>query len=180
MFRLSCLCLTSVSPDLPDVVYGSVDSSKGACPLSEAFFPTQSYLSVVSGSSAICSSPSAIATFLTFEEQFGDAGFPDSFDPWTSVDFLDGGSCFRNSRLCTMGLVVDRVKFPLGEGKPLLFQVDPSQGLLLRSRDHQEDSFLVQLWLLLPIEKNVDLKPTECSFECSNYCILLICFVHYL
>ena len=95
VFRLSCLCLTSVSPDLPDVVYGSVDSSKGTCPLSEAFFPTQSYLSVVSGSSAICSSPSAIASFLTFEEQFGDAGFPDSFDPWTSVDFFGRWELFQ-------------------------------------------------------------------------------------
>ena len=104
VFHLSCLCLTSVSPDLPEIVYGSVNSSKATCPLSEAFFPSQSYLSVVSGSAAICSSPSAIASFLTFEEQFGDAGFPDPFDPWTSVDCFGRWELFQKFQRAYNGI----------------------------------------------------------------------------
>ena len=98
LFRLSCLCLTSESPELPKITLGSTNNSKLECILSEVFFPVQSYLTDVPSGAAVCVEAASLANFSEVEAQFGDNGFPDTYDPWCSVDFFGRSEILQKFR----------------------------------------------------------------------------------
>ena len=95
LYRLSCLCLTSSIPDFPAIVFGSIDSSRLGNIMGEVSFPVQSYLSVVDDSVSVCTSDSALLRFSSVEDQFGDDGLPETYDPWTSVDHFGRWDLFQ-------------------------------------------------------------------------------------
>ena len=64
LFKLSCLCLTDVAPDLPAVTFGSVDSSRMDCRQSAVIKPVQSFIMNVPGSVGICTEDSALDSFF--------------------------------------------------------------------------------------------------------------------
>ena len=56
LFKLSCLCITTVSPQYPPVTVGRIDTSGYCDRFTDVVSPSQSYLSAVPGSVPYCSS----------------------------------------------------------------------------------------------------------------------------
>ena len=63
LFKLSCLCLTSVSPRYPAVVMGKVDTQGLQSRIVEVVLPCQRYLSEVSDSLALCCTDVSLEKF---------------------------------------------------------------------------------------------------------------------
>ena len=95
VFSLSCLCLTEIGTAFHTVKFGKVDSSKLSCGVTDVIFPVQSYLSVVPDSVSVCTSDAALVRFASVVSEFGDDGFPDTYDPWSSVDHFGRWDLFQ-------------------------------------------------------------------------------------
>ena len=63
LFKLSCLCVTTVSPRFPTVSVGSIDTSGHREQFSDVILPGESYLSCIPGSVALCGNEADLATF---------------------------------------------------------------------------------------------------------------------
>ena len=87
-FKLSCLCLTSSSPDPVVIKYKEIDTTNPRCRLTDAILPVQSFLSVVPQSVPLCVSESGLDNFQRLIVDFGLSGFAVDYDPWRDVDYF--------------------------------------------------------------------------------------------
>ena len=86
LFKLSCLCITSESPQYPTVRIGSVSTSNCQSRLVDVVLPAQSSLSGVPDYIAFCTSDSSLANFSLLSASFSQSASSASYDPWTFVD----------------------------------------------------------------------------------------------
>ena len=86
VFKLCCLCLGHVVPELPNVSLGSPSRKGTEVDLADVIEPLQSYLLANSGEN-IFSSAESISSCVEMLSEFGDKALQPSYDPWCSVDF---------------------------------------------------------------------------------------------
>ena len=79
--KLCCLCVTSPSPDYPDVIAGKISTVGRHSRFTDVILPCQSYMAGVSGSSTLCSDDSSLARFSLLSASFGQSAFSPSYDP---------------------------------------------------------------------------------------------------
>ena len=86
MFKLWCLCLGHVVPELPNVSLGSPSRKETEADLVDVIEPLQSYLLASSGEN-VFSSAESISSCVEMLSKFGDKALKPSYDSWCSVDF---------------------------------------------------------------------------------------------
>ena len=82
--RLSFLCLTSISPELPAVKFPGVDCSDPRSRLFDVIMPAQSYLANVADSVSICTTEASLSTYKDLEARFSSGNVPGN--PWSHVE----------------------------------------------------------------------------------------------
>ena len=70
IFQLSCLRLTSISPELPAVKLPGVDSSDPRSRVFDVIMPAQSYLANVADSVSICTTEASLSIYKDLEARF--------------------------------------------------------------------------------------------------------------
>ena len=91
VFKLCCLCLGHVVPDLPSVSLGSPNRSVAGVDLADVIEPLQSYLLGSRLEQNIFASAECISSCIEMLAVFGDRALQPSYDPWASVDFHGRG-----------------------------------------------------------------------------------------
>ena len=84
IFRQSCLCLTSNSPELPAIKFSRVDCSDPRSRLFDVIMPAQSYLANVADSVSICTTEASLSTYKDSDARFSSGNV--AGDPWAHVD----------------------------------------------------------------------------------------------
>ena len=87
VFKLCCLCLGHIVPELQNVSLGSPDRSSTAIDLADVIQPLQSYLLTCSAEQDNFSSADSVSSCVEMLAEFGDKAVQPSYDPWASVDF---------------------------------------------------------------------------------------------
>ena len=87
VFKLCCLCLGHVVPDLPSVSLGSPNRSVAGVDLADVIEPLQSYSLSSSLEQNIFASAECISSCVEMLAEFGDRTLQPSYDPWACVDF---------------------------------------------------------------------------------------------
>ena len=87
VFKLCCLCLGHVVPELPNMSLGSPNRSVAGVDLADVIEPLQSSLLSSNSEQNIFSSAECISSCVEMLAEFGDRALKPSFDPWASVDF---------------------------------------------------------------------------------------------
>ena len=100
LFRLSCLCLTDVSKDLPTVTFGQIDSSNLQCPIVNVILPVQSFLANLPNSVEVCSTESSLVEFQRLCVDYGSEGLLANRDPWKEVDFFGRDRIHKSLSAC--------------------------------------------------------------------------------
>ena len=95
LFKLSCLCITSVSPEYPPVSLGKIDTKGLQSRLADVILPCQSYLSTVPDSLVACCSDSRLEKFFELSSMFGQTAFAADYDPWTFVDSFGRSAIYK-------------------------------------------------------------------------------------
>ena len=95
LFKLSCLCLTSVSPRYPAMVMGKVDTQGLQSRIADVVFPCERYLSEVSDSLALCCTDVNLENFSLLSASFGQSELCSDYDPWTYVDNFGRSSIYK-------------------------------------------------------------------------------------
>ena len=95
LFKLSCLCITSVSPEYPPVSLGKIDTKGLQSRLADVILPCQSYLSTVPDSLVACCSESRLEKFFELSSTFGQTAFTADYDPWTFVDSFGRSAIYK-------------------------------------------------------------------------------------
>ena len=96
LFKLSCLCITSESPQYPTVSIGAASTSNFQNRLMDVVLPAQSYLSGVPDSIAFCTSDPNLANFSLLSASFGQTALSASYDPWTYVDEFGRNKIYKS------------------------------------------------------------------------------------
>ena len=91
VFKLCCLCLGHVVPELPSVTLGSPNRKIAGVDLADVIEPLQSYLLSSSLEQNIFASAECISSCVEILAEFGDRALQPSYDPWASVVFHDRG-----------------------------------------------------------------------------------------
>ena len=110
LFKLSCLCLTDVSKELPIVKSGGIDTSNLQCTMNNVILPVQSFLSNVPGSVDVCSSDSSLADFQRLCVDYGSYGLILNHDPWKEVDFFGRDKIHKSLSACHKKVLEKRSK----------------------------------------------------------------------
>ena len=87
VFKLCCLCLGHVVPELPNVLLVPLHRSVAAEDLVDVIEPLQSYLVSSISEQNTSSSVECISSCVEMLAQIGDRALQTSYDPWASVDF---------------------------------------------------------------------------------------------
>ena len=85
LFKLSCLCLTDMSPNLPLVTFGNVSTANPSCRSTDVILPVQSLLANLPQSVPVCTTDKALEEFSKLCMDFIEDGLDASYDPWRSV-----------------------------------------------------------------------------------------------
>ena len=93
LFKLSCFCITSESPQYPAVSIGSVSTSICQNRLVDVVLPAQSYLSGVPD--AFRTSDSSLTNFSLLSASFSQTASSASYDPWNFVDEFDRNEIYK-------------------------------------------------------------------------------------
>ena len=96
LFKLFCLCATSVTPTYPVVTAGSVSTAGHRGRFTDVILPVQSYVSSVPGSAAFCCNEANLSKFSLFASSFGRSAFSADYDPWTYVDDFGGSKIYKS------------------------------------------------------------------------------------
>ena len=96
LFKLSCLCLTSVSPQYPAVFMGSIDTKGFQSRVADVILPYQSYSSEVTDSLGLRCTDANLGIFSLLSASFGQSGFSPDYDPWTYVDNFGRSSIYKS------------------------------------------------------------------------------------
>ena len=91
VFKLCCLCLGHIVPDLPSVSLGSPNRSVAGVDLAHVIEPLQSYLLGSSLEQNIFASAECISSSIEMLVEVGDRALQPSYGPWASVDFHGRG-----------------------------------------------------------------------------------------
>ena len=86
LFKLSCLCITTVSPEYPPVSFGRINTAMLQSRLVDVILPCQSYLSSDPDSLLACCTESQLERFQQLSSTFGQSAFAADYDPWPFVD----------------------------------------------------------------------------------------------
>ena len=95
LFKLSCMCLTSVSPQYPPVFMGKIDTRGLRSRVADVVLPCQSYLLAVPDSLAVCCTESNLGKFSQLSASFGQSGFAADYDPWSYVDEFGRSALYK-------------------------------------------------------------------------------------
>ena len=87
VFKLCCLCLGHVVPEMPNVSLGSPNRSVAGVDLADVIEPLQSYLLSSSSEQNIFASAECFSSSVEIMAELGDRALPPSYDPWASVDY---------------------------------------------------------------------------------------------
>ena len=93
LFKLSCLCLTEKSPELPPIRFPGADSFDPDFRLSNILLPAQSYLATVPYSEISCLTETALTKFHKLESRFSSGNVPG--DPRAHVDSFGQSKIYR-------------------------------------------------------------------------------------
>ena len=96
LFKLCCLCATSVSPTYPDVTFGTISTAGRHNRLTDVILPSQSYVANVRDAVAFCSDNRNLAKFIDFSSSFGRSAFAPDYDPWTYVDNFGRSKIYKS------------------------------------------------------------------------------------
>ena len=96
LFKLSCSCLTSVSPQYPAVVMGKVVTQGLQSRITDVVLPCQSYLSEVPDSPALCCTDANLDKFSLLSGLFGQSGLCFDYDPRAYVDNFGRSSIYKS------------------------------------------------------------------------------------
>ena len=123
VFKLCCLCLGHVVPELPNVSLGSSNRSVAGVDLADVIEPPQSYLLSSPSEQNILSSAECISSCVEMLAEFGDRALQPSYDPWASVDFrgrvefyADSTKVYKDVRIAAN--VETEVDVTLSSGSP--------------------------------------------------------------
>ena len=86
LFKLSCLCITTISPEYPPVSFGRIDTTGLQSRLADVILPCQSYLTSDPDSLLACCSEPQLEKFQQLSSSFGQSAFAADYDPWPFVD----------------------------------------------------------------------------------------------
>ena len=87
VFKLCCLCLGHIVPELPNVSLGSPDRSSSAVDLADIIEPLQCYLLTCNADQKIFVSVDSISSCVEILAEFGYKALEPSYDPLASIDF---------------------------------------------------------------------------------------------
>ena len=96
LFKLCCLCATSVNPTYPDVTFGTVSTAGRQSRLTDVILPCQSYIANVRDSVAFCSDDGNLAEFIDLASSFGRSAFAPDYDPWTYMDIFGCSKIYKS------------------------------------------------------------------------------------
>ena len=96
LFKLCCLCATSLSPSYLGVTMGSISTSGHQSRFTDFILPCQSYLSSVPGSIAFYSNENNLNSFSLVSASFGQSAFSPTYDPWAYVDAFGRGKVYKS------------------------------------------------------------------------------------
>ena len=96
LFKLCCLCATTVSPTHPDVTFGTVSTAGRHSRLTDVILPVQSYMSNVRDAVASCSDDRNLARFIDFSSSLGRSAFAPDYDPWSYVDTFGRSKIYKS------------------------------------------------------------------------------------
>ena len=88
LFRLSCLCLTSESPELPEVKFGPINTGYLRSRLTDVIQPVQSYVANVLEAVKEAIKPDSLAKFWVLSSTLGAGILSKNYNPWASVDYF--------------------------------------------------------------------------------------------
>ena len=94
LFKLCCLCLGHVAPELPDVSLGSSKVDVTRVDLSSVVEPIQGFLLSSDAEGNFFTDPASISSCMELLETFGDSAFQCDYNPWESVN-VHGYEKFR-------------------------------------------------------------------------------------
>ena len=127
VFKMCCLCLGHVVPELPSVSLGSPDRNSSAVVLSDLIEPLQSYLLTCNTEQNIFPSADSFSSCVEMLAEFGDKALQPSYDLWVGVDF-HGRSKFHANLTKTYKDV--RVASSVGMGADVTLSSESSEKLL--------------------------------------------------
>ena len=87
VFKICCLCLRHIVPELPNVSMGSPDRSRSAIASADIIEPFQYYLLTCSADQNVFLDADSISSCVEMLAEFGDKALQPSYDAWASVDF---------------------------------------------------------------------------------------------
>ena len=87
VFKLCCLCLGDVVPELPNVLLGSPNRSVMGVDLADVIELLQSFLSNSCSEQKVFSSAESISLYLDILAEFEDKALHCSYNLWSGVDF---------------------------------------------------------------------------------------------
>ena len=96
LFKLCCLCATTVSPTYPDVTSGTISTAGCHNRLTDVILPSQSYVANVRDAVAFCSDNGNLTKFIDFSSSFGHSAFAFDYDPWTYVDNFGRSKIYKS------------------------------------------------------------------------------------
>ena len=96
LFKLCCLCATTVSPTYPDVTFGTISTAGRHNRLTDVILPSQSYVANVRDAVAFCSDNGNLTKFIDFSSSFGRSAFASDYDPWTYVDNFGRSKIYKS------------------------------------------------------------------------------------
>ena len=83
VFKLCCLCLGHIVPELPNVSLGSPDRSGAVIDLADVIKPLQNYLLMCSTDQNVFVSAVSISSCVEMLAEFGCKALQPSYDPWS-------------------------------------------------------------------------------------------------
>ena len=94
LFRLCCLCMTTVFPQNPAVVMGRIDTTSLRGRLADLILPCQRYLSGVPNLLSFCCEESSLEKISLLSASFGQSAFSPSYDTLVFVNSFRRSSIY--------------------------------------------------------------------------------------
>ena len=136
VFKLCCLCLGHIVPELPNVSLGSPDRNISSIDLADLIEPLQSYLLTCNTEQNIFSGADSFSSCVEMLAECGDKALQHSYEPWASIDFngrskihADLTKAYKDVRVATTVRTDADVRLSPGSPEKLLPQWKrPAQG----------------------------------------------------
>ena len=120
LFKLCCLCMTTVIPQYPAVAMGKSDTISLRGRLASLILPCRSFLSEVPNFLSFCCGESNLEKFSKFSASFGQSAFCPSYDPWVYVDSFGRSFIYKSLLSAYSSVLSDYSVIAKGPEKLLL------------------------------------------------------------